>query len=431
MENQTIEYKREYKKGMNDNIIKSIIAFLNTDGGTLIIGMNDDGSVRGIEKGECDEIVRTLQDVFYSRIKPYIPEEVIINKEKKDDEKIILNIKIKSGNNKPYYDSKKGMIPEGIYYRENGMNRQMPKDKIESLYSRLYQKDISQIKANHQQYTIGFLENQFKREGIELTKIKLLNFGLINDSGEKTLIYQLLSDENSSSIKFNKYQDKTKSQLIESNQYGEIPLYETAKLILEKIKLLNDVETIITSDKRIERSKLDNISIREIILNAIVHNDYTIGYPQVDWFSDRIEVSSHGGLVIGMTREEFYAGKSVARNPQLVKIFDKLKFVESIGSGIDRVKECYDDDIFEITDNYFKVTIKFNSHKNREEIKNMLTLIDQVFYTIEHNNGVSVYEISEKINLSPKTIHRYVAELIEEEKVTRIKQGRKYIYFKK
>lgn len=110
------------------------------------------------------------------------------------------------------------------------------------------------------------------------------------------------------------------------------------------------------------------LAIRDIVLNAIVHNDYAIGYPQVNWFTDKVEITSHGGLPQGMAMDEFYVGKSVARNPKLVKIYDKLKFVESIGSGIDRVQKCYDNKIFDITDNYFRVNIKFNSHKNRGEI---------------------------------------------------------------
>ncbi|WOO86902.1 putative DNA binding domain-containing protein [Mollicutes bacterium LVI A0039] len=430
MENHNTEYKREYSRNLHDTYVKTVIAFLNTDGGCLEIGIKDDGTIVGIDESKIDEITRTLQDIFFTRICEYNYEEIRVEKKLISD-KMILHVTVKNGASRPYYDTKKGMVPEGVFYRENGMTKSMPKDKIQSLYSKIYKKDISSIKASHQLFEITLLEHQLKKEDVKLTPIALMNLGLLDNDGNKTLIYELCADENSTSIKFNKYLSSTKSDLIESNQFGEIPLYETARLLLEKIKVLNDKEIIITSGKRVERSKVDDISVREIILNAIVHNDYTIGYPQVDWYNDRLEVTSHGGLPQGMTKDEFYAGKSVARNAKLVKIFDKLKFVESIGSGIDRVQECYDINIFDITDNYFKVTLKFNSHKNRGEIESSTSIKEQVIFVITHSNGISVNDIAEQLQLSPKTIYRYISELLDEDIITRTKQGKVNLHFKK
>lgn len=430
MENHNIEYKREYKRNLHDSYVKTIIGFLNTEGGSLEIGIADNGEVIGIDRSKIDEITRTLQDMFSTRICEYNYEEIRVEKKEVKD-KLILSISVKKGSSIPYYDTKKGLVPEGTFYRENGMTKSMSKSKIESLYSKIYRKDLSYMPASHQLFEITLLEHQLKKEGVILSQIALMNLGLLDESGRKSFIYELCADENSTSIKFNKYASSSKSDLIESNQFGEVPLYETARLLLEKIKILNDKEIVITSGKRVERLKVDDISVREIILNAIVHNDYTIGNPQVDWYNDRLEVTSHGGLPQGMTLDEFYAGKSVARNPKLVMIFDKLKFVESIGSGIDRVKECYDDNIFNITDNYFKVTLVFNSHKNRGEIEPGISIKEQVIFLINHNNGISVNDIAEQLQLSPKTIYRYTSELIEEGKISRIKQGRINLHFKK
>lgn len=97
-----------------------------------------------------------------------------------------------------------------------------------------------------------------------------------------------------------------------------------------------------------------------MIINAVVHNDYSIGFPNVYWYKDRVEVTSNGGLPVGMTFEEFYNGQSRPRNPKLAFIFRKLGLVEQLGSGVERILQKYDKSIFTITNSYFKATLPFN-----------------------------------------------------------------------
>lgn len=407
MENYQREYKREYKKGMNDSLIKTIIAFLNTSGGKVYIGIADDESVKGIPQNKLDEIVRTLHDLITVRIHEYNPDEIKINKLNCEN-KWIIEVKINKGNNVPYYDKKKGMVPEGVFYRENGKSVSMPLRKIQSLYQKMYPKDISKIVADNQKLKIKSLKIYLEDQNIEWTKMTMSNMGLLNDNYEKTYMYQLLADSNSTSIKFNYYNGKDKLSLVESTQLGEIPLFETARHILGKLKYLNGTETIVTDERRLEYSKLDPLAIREMVINAIVHNDYMLGMPQIDWYSDRIEIISHGGLPYGMTIEEFHAGKSKPRNQKLVNIFNKLEFVESIGLGMERIKRAYEVDIFEITDNYFKVVIPFYTHKTKKNKLKPFTLEDRIMDLIYEDKQISTMEISNELELPIELVKRYL-----------------------
>lgn len=92
----------------------------------------------------------------------------------------------------------------------------------------------------------------------------------------------------------------------------------------------------------------------------LVHNDYSRGYtPVVEVYSDRLELTSHGGLPDGMTVERFFSGVSRPRNREIMRIFHDVEMVEQLGSGMNRILQYYDKSIFEIHDDMIKVVFRF------------------------------------------------------------------------
>lgn len=96
--------------------------------------------------------------------------------------------------------------------------------------------------------------------------------------------------------------------------------------------------------------------MREAVINAIVHNDYTLEVPpKFEFFDDRIEITSFGSLPQGMTEKEFFEGYSVPRNKELMRVFRDLNLVEHLGSGVPRILRSYGKECFKFTENFLRM----------------------------------------------------------------------------
>ena len=154
-----------------------------------------------------------------------------------------------------------------------------------------------------------------------------------------------------------KYSGKTRTDLIESNEYGHECLVKATKQVIDKIAVENRTNTKITAKERQQANLWNPIALREAIINAFVHNDYTNEItPKFEIFTDRIEITSAGGLPEGLSKQEFFEGFSVPRNKELMRIFKDLELVEQLGSGIPRILEHYGKESFSFSDNFLRMT---------------------------------------------------------------------------
>jgi predicted HTH transcriptional regulator len=113
----------------------------------------------------------------------------------------------------------------------------------------------------------------------------------------------------------------------------------------------------ITSRERIEQRLWNQVALREAVINAIVHNDYTSEVPpKFEFFDDRIEITSFGSLPQGMTESEFFEGYSIPRNKELMRVFRDLDLVEHLGSGIPRILQHYGKECFTFFPNFLRMT---------------------------------------------------------------------------
>ena len=120
----------------------------------------------------------------------------------------------------------------------------------------------------------------------------------------------------------------------------------------------NKVAATITPMERIETPLWNKVALREAVINAIVHNDYSFEVsPKFEIFPDRLEITSAGRLPESLTREEFFNGISIPRNKELMRIYRDMELVESLGSGIPRILRAYGEDCFKFTDNFIRITL--------------------------------------------------------------------------
>jgi predicted HTH transcriptional regulator len=105
---------------------------------------------------------------------------------------------------------------------------------------------------------------------------------------------------------------------------------------------------------------IDKTALREALINAIVHNDYSREVaPVIEIYSDRLSITSYGGLIEGLSLEEFFNGMSMPGNRELMRIFKDMELVEHIGSGMNRILKVYDRNIFKMNEHFIEVGFPF------------------------------------------------------------------------
>lgn len=133
--------------------------------------------------------------------------------------------------------------------------------------------------------------------------------------------------------------------------------------MLDKLDIENRTFTKVTgAAERLERRMIEERALREAVINALIHNDYTFEVPPVfEIYSNRLAVISYGGLVAGLSREDFLAGRSMPRNRELMRVFRDLDMVEQLGSGMNRMLGAYSADIFKLSETFLEVSFDFAS----------------------------------------------------------------------
>ena len=108
---------------------------------------------------------------------------------------------------------------------------------------------------------------------------------------------------------------------------------------------------------------IDKAALKEAVINAVVHNDYSYGNsPIIELYSDRIEITSAGGLPQELSQEEFLEGVTAPRNKELIRVFKDVDLIENIGSGVLRILDAYDKSCFKFMDHFLRVSFKYKEN---------------------------------------------------------------------
>lgn len=350
----------EFKLILNDSLEKEVVAFLNSKtGGDIFIGINDDGEVVGVTKS--DQLQLVITDRLKNNILPTclglfdVFTEVI-------EEKTVIHIVVSSGTEKPYYIRTLGMSPSGCYMRIGTGLKQMDIAMIDKLYASRTRNSLRNIVSpRYSAHSFAQLKIYYEERGFELNESFIENLDLYTPDGKLNYVAYLLADNNSVSIKVAKYSGVDKCDLIENGEYGFCSLVKATQKVLDKLEIENRTFTKITgAARRLEKNMIDKSALREAFTNAIVHNDYTREVPPVvEIFSDRLTITSYGGLIEGLSLEDFFNGRSMPRNRELMRVFRDLDLVEQLGSGMNRILKVYGKDIFTVTENFLEITFPF------------------------------------------------------------------------
>lgn len=357
--------KTEFKSIVNNKLEKEIVAFLNSKtGGDIYIGIADDGSVLGVE--EQDKIQLTITDRIKNNILPTTLGLFDVYSEEIEN-KTIIHIVISSGTEKPYYIKTLGMSPAGCYMRIGSGLKQMDISMIDRLYASRTRNSLRNIVSpRYTNHSFAQLKIYYEEKSFQLNDSFIQNLDLYTADGKYNYVSYLLADVNSVSIKVAKYAGTDKCELIENEDYGFCSLIKATERVLDKLEIENKTFTRITgAAKREQKRMIDRIALREAFINAIVHNDYTREVsPLVEIFADRLVITSYGGLIEGLSTEDFFNGRSMPRNRELMRIFRDLEFTEHLGSGINRILKIYDKGVFKLSDNFLEIVFPYDEDYN-------------------------------------------------------------------
>ena len=238
---------------------------------------------------------------------------------------------------------------------------------------------------------------------------------MLTADGKYNYIAYLLADENGVSIKAAKYAGTDKVDLIENEEYGYCSLIKATKNVLDKLKIENVTLAKVTSTTRIEKNLIDPVALREAVINAIVHNDFTREIPPVfEIFSNRITMTSYDGLIPGQSVDDFFSCSSMPRNRGLMRVFKDVGLVEQLGSGMSRILKVYPKNIFEISDHFIKVIFPITDVRGKHITNNgningnINDDVEKVFKLLCQNPGITAKEMEEVFGFSTRKISRII-----------------------
>ena len=339
-ENKTIEFKEIIPN--SKKISQTAVAFANGAGGKILIGITDDRKIVGIdEKQDIFKIIDDLNTIIYDSCYPNINADIYTENK---DNKTILVIEVFPGNLKPYYIKSMGK-ENGVYIRVGASNRKASYENILELERQrrniTFDEEID-WDLEYEDLNLDFLKKKFKENGKDFSEEKLLNLGLIKKDGNDLKVTRgfgiILGLYENTNINCARFKGKTMDIFLDKKEFdGDIfGKIENIQMFLSNhLNISSKFENF----QRKDILEIPMLALREGIINAIVHRDYSNQGRdiKIGIYDDVVEIVSPGGLPSTLTIEQIYSGRSEIRNRVLARIFKELNFIEKWGSGINRM----------------------------------------------------------------------------------------------
>ena len=353
-ESETVELKAI----VVEDIKKEIIAFANCEGGKLYIGVLDDGTVAGLDNP--DETSLQISNIVRDTIKPDLRmflhyETVTI------DEKKIVVVDIQQGTERPYYIAKKGLRPEGVYVRQGYSSVPATNTAIRRMIKETDGDHFEEMRSLEQKLTFESARKIFSERNVKFgfTQMKIL--GMATQDGVYTNLGLLLSDQCVHTIKAAVFQGTTQSEFKDRKEFSG-SLFRQMDEAYDFIDFRNQTHSTFDKLYRIDRRDYPETAVREALLNLLVHREYSFRASTfISLYADRLEFTSIGGLVSGVSLNDITMGISVCRNTKLANVFYRLELIEAYGTGIIKIMEAYEGTgmtpQIEASDNAFKIIL--------------------------------------------------------------------------
>ena len=451
-ESKNVEYKVTLPD-KSEKCMKTIVAFANTQGGKLIVGIDDKThEIVGVENEilfqVMDGIANAISDSCVPQIIPDIEPQTV-------DGKTVIVVSVEAGKNRPYYLKSKGK-ENGTYIRVAGTSRQAFPEKIRELEmegARISWDELTcvgySVSDEATERLCQDIENFRKKAGMtehSVKKEQLINWKILKQSEGQVMATNAYALLTSDYFPFSKtqcavFKGTDRAVFLDKREFTG-PIYaqieSAVDFVLRNIRLGARIDGLV----RKEKYELPLEAIREMIINAHCHrNLLDESCIQVAVYDDRLEVTSPGGLYNGLTYEEVMNGHSKIRNKAIANIFSQMGLVEAWGSGIKRILNAAKEygllePKFQEFDNMFRVelfrdslpmtlenkNIGETSEKHRRSIgeaSEKQETVDfnstqlEILKLLMENNRLSAVKLAEKIGVASRNIENNIKKLKE------------------
>ena len=402
-------FKIEFKKSFDKSITKEMVAFANSEGGRIFLGVNDDRKLKGIKidnklKSQIQDIARNCDP------------SIKINFEEFGN---ILIVEVKEGKDKPYKCS------EGFYLREGPNSQKLKRDELLKLITELGKiKFDEQINKNFR-FPEDFDKEKFSRF-LKINNISkvISTIEILINLSLGTPVNKKFALNNAGVLLFGKepkkffrqnfitcvlYKGKEKINVIDRKDFNRDLLdnYEnTLAFLKQHLRLEYEIKGY---GPRKEIPEIPYESLKETVINALVHRDYfedRFGI-FVEIFDDRVEITNYGRLLF----DKKNLGKiSMPRNPIIFDVFHRMNLIEKIGSGINRIKKQIKERGLKVrfeTNEFFRVIL----YRPKTTPKTTPKTRGNIIALIKENPNIIKEELAKRLNITEDGIKYHIKKL--------------------
>ncbi|WP_427041338.1 putative DNA binding domain-containing protein [Fusobacterium sp. SB021] len=426
----------ELKEILTSELKKEVVAFANTCDGIIYIGVNDKGEVIGVENS--DDVIERAGASIRNAIKPDVSMYVTLNVEQVENKNIVV-IRVQRGVSRPYYIAEKGLKPSGVYIRQGNSSVPASEDYIRQMIKETDGDSFEKLRSLNQELTFNYADMIFKNADISFGDIQKKTLGIIGEDNLYTNLGLLLSDQCVHTLKIAIFEGKEKGIFKDRKEFKGSLLKQITEAF-EYIDLLNKTQATFEGLIRKDERDYPVEAIREALLNAVVHREYSFGASTlVNIYEDRIEFLSLGGIISGLSLEAVMLGVSQSRNEKLADVFYRLHLIEAYGTGIQKILLNYKNynlkPVFKAETGAFQVilpNIHYQSETEENIEKQPLGLDDEYKKIINflEQGTKSRKEIQEYIELSQSKIITMLRELLSLGLIVKIGNGKNTKYQK-
>ncbi|HAL73886.1 MAG TPA: AAA family ATPase, partial [Clostridiales bacterium] len=289
LESEKLELKREY----TEDIKKEIVAFANTQGGELFIGIDDQGQVIGVDKPDLvsAQVTNMIRDAISPDISLCTRVEV-----RQMDSKPIVHIQVNRGHKRPYYITKKGMTSSGVYIRHGSSSAPASADAIREMIRETDGYSYESNLSFEQKLSFDYCRKIFEQNGIRFGKTQMQTMNMLTADALYTNLAMLLSDQCFHSIQLACFQGTEVGVFTDRQRFSGSILkqLDEAYAVMNRY---NRVRSEIHGLYRVDTRDYPEAVLREALVNAVVHRDYDRDVStNIRIFDNRIEIASYGGL---------------------------------------------------------------------------------------------------------------------------------------
>lgn len=420
----------ELKEQINADFKKEVIAFANTDGGEIYVGVARDGSITGVENAEAE--MEKISNMIRDGIKPDLTAYTSIERIEEAG-KALIRVSISRGLKRPYHLTDKGLKPTGVFVRHGVSSVPAADEAIRQMLKESDGTAFDKARSINQELTFVYAEKIFQERQVAFDEARKRTLGLLDADGYYTNAALLLSDQCGHIIRCAVYEGTGKSKFKTRKEFFGSILKQLDDMF-SFLSLNNNLRSTFDGLRRIDYADYPEEALREALLNAVVHRDYDYsGSIIINIYDDRMEFISLGGLVKGLTLEDIKGGVSQPRNTVIANVFYRLELIESYGTGIQRMLESYAGSGFEPefapAPASFVVTLP-NRNAEKSQADNLdLSREETVLRLLTERGSISRKDVEQILGCSSFPANQVLKLLLEQGRIvkTGAARGTKYI----